>query len=148
MFYPGQIIYFTEFYFKNGNTSKPKYLIILGRVADKTLVASLPTRTNTSPLLVTETHGCVNLDDRCFNCYVFAQGKPICTNGFAFPLPTYIYGHQVEDYEVEIFEDIYQIKGVDYEEVGELEKHELASILHCIVNSASTKRKIKRLLQN
>lgn len=147
MFYPRQIIFFTEFYFKNGNTSKPKYLIILGRIGDKTIVASLPTRTNIAPSLVNSTHGCINLDDSCFNCYVFEQGKSICINGFSFPLPTFIYGNQVEDYDLEIFEDIYRIEGVDYEEMGELTEPEFKAIIDCIVNSSSTKRKIKKLLQ-
>lgn len=70
MFQPKQIIYFNEFYFKNGNTSKPKYLIILGVINNKTVVASLPTRTNNAPALLDKKHGCVNIDERCFNCYL------------------------------------------------------------------------------
>lgn len=146
MFYPRQIIYFNEFFFKNGNTAKPKYLIILGRVEDKTIVASLPTRTNNAPKLVDVSHGCINLDDRCFNCYVFEAGKIICENGFSFELPTYIYGNQVEDYEIEILEDKYKIQDVDYEEMGILTQSEYDEILKCILNSSSTKRKIKKLL--
>lgn len=147
MFYSRQVIYFNEFFFKNGNTSKPKYLIILGRVEDKTIVASLPTRTNNAPGLVTEQHGCINHDDRCFNCYAFEAGREICENGFSFDLPTFIYGNQVEDYEIEIMEDVYSIPGVDYEEMGVLTENEFQAILDCIRNSSSTKRKIKRLLQ-
>ena len=147
MFQPRQIIYFKEFYFKNGNTAKPKYLIILGRIQDKTIVASLPTRTNNAPALVNTLHGCINLDDRCYNCYVFEQGRSICENGFGFDLPTFIYGNQVEDYDIEILEEVYKIKGVDYEEKGMLTQQEFRSILECILNSSSTKRKIKRLLQ-
>jgi len=147
MFRPKQIIYFNEFYFKNGNTSKPKYLIILGVVNNKTVVASLPTRTNNAPALLNKKHGCVNIDDRCFNCYLFEQGKPICENGFAFDLPTFIYGNQVEDYELEIMEDVYRIKGVDYEEKGILTDAEFVAIINCVINSSSTRRKIKKLLQ-
>jgi len=147
MFQPKQIIYFNEFYFKNGNTSKPKYLIILGVVNNKTVVASLPTRTNNAPALLNKKHGCVNIDDRCFNCYLFEQGKPICENGFAFDLPTFIYGNQVEDYELEIMEDVYRIKGVDYEEKGILTDAEFVAIINCVINSSSTRRKIKKLLQ-
>ena len=147
MFQPQQVIYFKEFYFKNGNTAKPKYLIILGCIANKTIVASLPTRTNNAPTLSTISHGCINLDDRCYNCYAFEQGKPICENGFSFDLPTYIYGIQVEDYDIEVFEDVYKIEGVDYEEKGVLSQGEFHDILFCIINSSSTKRKIKSLLQ-
>lgn len=147
MFHPKQIIYFTEFYFKNGNTSKPKYLVILGVVKNKSIVASLPTSVNNAPALLNKKHGCVNIDDRCFNCYLFEPGKAVCDNGFAFDLPTFIYGNQVEDYDLEIMEDKYRIKGVDYEEMGILKDEEFAAIIKCILNSSSTKRKIKKLLQ-
>lgn len=146
MFYPRQIIYFNEFYFKNGNTAKPKYLIVLGRINNKTIVASLPTRTNNAPALINKEHGCINIHDKCFNCYVFKAGHIICDNGFAFELPTFIYGNQVEDYEIEIFEEIYKIQGVDYEEKGVLNEAEFKNILDCIIKSSSTKRKIKKLL--
>ena len=118
MFQSRQVIYFNEFYFKNGNTSKPKYLIILGRFNNKSIEASLPTRANNAPSLLTTTHGCVNDDEHCFNSYVFAPGKPICEDGFAFPLPTFIYLNQVEDYDIEISDDVYKIRGVDYEDTG------------------------------
>lgn len=147
MFLPKQVIYFNPFYFKNGNIAKPKYFIILARINNKTIVASLPTRTNNAPSLVQKTHGCINLDDRFFNCYVFEPGKSICENGFSFPLPTFIYGNQVEDYEVEILENTYKIPGVDYEEMGILTESEFTSILACIINSSATRRKIKKLLQ-
>ena len=147
MFYPGQVVYFNEFYFKNGNTAKPKYFIILGRLQNQTIVASLPTRTNNAPGLINANHGCINLEDRCFNCYAFEPGRPVCQNGFAFELPTFIYGNQVEDYDIEILEDIYKIPGVDYEEKGILTDAEFRNIIDCIKNSSSTKRKIKRLLQ-
>ncbi len=114
MFQPKQVIYFNEFYFKNGNTAKPKYLIILGRIEERIIVASLPTRTNNSPSLVNTNHGCVNLDERRFNCYVFEPGRKICENDFSFELPTFIYGNQVEDYNIEILEEVYKIQGVDY----------------------------------
>lgn len=147
MFHPRRVICFNEFYFKNSNTAKPKYLIILGRVENKTIVASLPTRTNNAPGLIDVSHGCVNLDDRCFNCYAFEPGRPICENGFSFDLPTFIYGNQVEDYKIEIFEDIYKIQGIDYETKGVLTDTEFQHILKCITNSSSTRRKIKKLLQ-
>jgi len=58
------------------------------------------------------------------------------------------YGNQVEDYEIEILEDIYKIQGVDYEEKGVLTQNEFKEILNCIINSSSTKRKIKKFLKN
>jgi hypothetical protein len=144
VFQPGQVIYFNEFYFKNGNTAKPKYLIILGRFNDKVIVASLPTSKNNAPSLINTSHGCINIDDRLFNCYAFQPGCVICENGFSFALPTFIYGNQVEDYDIETLEAVYKIQGVDYEEMGVLKQSEYRAILDCIINSAATKRGIKR----
>jgi hypothetical protein len=148
VFYPKQVIYFKEFFFKNGNPSKPKYLIILGKLEGETIVASLPTRTNNAPALVDILHGCINLEERCYNCYIFEPNRPICENGFSFYLPTFIYGNQVEDYKIENLETIYKIEGVDYEEQGILTEKEYQAILECILKSSSTKRKIKKLLQS
>jgi hypothetical protein len=147
LFIPGQIVYFKEFFFKNGNTSKPKYFIVLA-VGPKLIVASLPTRSNLSPLLVNKFHGCINLDERCFNCYAFEAKKIIGKSGFSFELPTFIYGDQVENYELELMEDIYKIRGVDYEVLDILMDSEFIEVINCIKNSASAKRKIKRLLSD
>ena len=146
MFSPGQIVYFNEFFFKNGNTSKPKYFIVLANISEQTIVASLPTRTNLAASLITKSHGCINIEERCFNCYAFEANRSIASNGFSFPLPTYLYGDQVEDYEVELLRDLYKIEGVDYEIMGILTAPEFKTIIDCITNSGSIKRKIKRLM--
>lgn len=145
MFIPGQIVYFKEFFFKNGNPSKPKYFIVLV-TGHNLVVASLPTRTNSSPLLVNKTHGCINIDERCFNCYAFESKKIVGQSGFSFDLPTFVYGDQVDNYELELMQDIYKIKGVDYEILDILIDAEFAELINCIKNSGSTKRKIKRVL--
>lgn len=50
MFEEGNIIYFDPFYFKNGNTAKSKYFIVLKNVKDSnTILASLPTRRDSIP---------------------------------------------------------------------------------------------------
>ena len=146
MFSPGQIIYFNEFHFKNGNTPKAKYFIVLANVNEEILVASLPTRTNLAASLIDKPHGCVNIDDRCFNCYVLEKDRVVGKNGFSFPLPTYVYGDQVEDYQIELMQDIYKIKGIDYDILDTLTDAELTSLVNCIKNSSTVKRKIKKLL--
>lgn len=147
MFSARQIIFFTEFFFKNGNTSKPKYFVVLKTINEDVIVASLPTRTNLAASLITKPHGCVNIDERCFNCYVFEAKRAIATNGFSFPLPTFIYGDEVEDYKVELMEDVYKIEGVDYEIMGELTPAEYKALIECLLISKSVKRKIKRYLE-
>ena len=134
------------FFFKNGNTSKNKYFIVLKNIDDKIIIASLPTRSNKSPALINAAHGCINHDDRLFNCYIFESNRVIADNGFCFDMNTYVYGNEVEDYETAILSSIYAIEGVDYEIVGRLREDEYNNLYNCILNSSSTKRKIKRLL--
>jgi hypothetical protein len=138
-------VFFTSFQFKNGNTPKSKYFIILANLNDVTLIASLPTRTNSVPSFVTVDHGCTNLDERCYNSYLFEKDRPIGKGGFAFDMPTFIYGDQVEDYQVEYLESTY-IEGVDYKILDILNDAELTAVIHCLKNSNSVKNKIKRKL--
>jgi hypothetical protein len=91
-------------------------------------------------------HGCLNDDPSSVNCYVFAPENKICDNGFSFGLPTFCYGNEVEDYELDILEDIYGLEGVDYEIKGQLLKSEFDSLVNCIKESKSVKRRIQRLL--
>lgn len=107
MFLPRQIIYFNSFQFKNGNIPKTKYFIVLAKPKDDIIIASLPTRTNSAPSFVTIDHGCINMDERCYNSYLFKKGQIIGGNGFSFHISTFIYGDQVEDYELEILETNY-----------------------------------------
>lgn len=146
MFSEGQIVYFMPFFFKNGNTSKNKYFIVLKNIDNKLIIASLPTRSNKAPALINVTHGCINNDDRCFNCYLFESNRIISDNGFFFDMNTYVYGNEVEDYEMEMLSSVYAIEGVDYEVVGKLSNNEYLDLHTCLLNSSSIKRKIKKLL--
>lgn len=49
MYLKSNIIYFNPFYFKNGNTSKDKYFVVLNNDNDKIILASLPTRKDHIP---------------------------------------------------------------------------------------------------
>ena len=146
MFQEGEIIYFTPFYFNNGNTPKEKYFIVLKLVDGDTILASLPTSINKAPSFIGSAHGCINHDDRCFNCYLFEPGRPICVNGFSFPKPTHIYGNEVEDYQINILSSVYGIEGVDFFREGILLPTEYAALLNCIKNSRSVRNKIKKQL--
>ena len=109
-------------------------------------MASLPTRTDKVPSFIIPSHGCINIDERCFNCYLFKAGQSICDNGFHFDLHTYIYGSEVEDYDVAVLRSVYLIEGVDYEIKGKLIDNEYSALMKCLKDSGSVKRKIKRLL--
>ena len=149
MFLEGELIYFMPFYFKNGNEPKNKFFLVLRNTDNLTVIASLPTKVNNAPALMDGSHGCVNHDDRKFNCYVFAKNKPVCDNGFSFDLPTHIYGDQIDEYLLEEITDGNTIaEGKDYKIIGMVTKIELDSIKECVQSSNGVKRKIKKLLFN
>ena len=146
MFTQGQIFYFTPFYFKNGNSSKNKFFIVLKNSETNVIVASLPTSVNNAPSLIDKLFGCINHEDRCFNCYSFEPNKIITDNGFAFSKPTFLYGNEVDIYQIDMLESVYQIENIDYEIIGMLTPQAYQEIYSCLKNSNSIKRGIKKLL--
>jgi hypothetical protein len=146
LFTEGIVLYIPPFYFKNGNTSKNKYFIVLKLVDNQIVIASLPTRTNKAPTLLQSVHGCNNDTERCFNCYAYEAEKVITDNGFAFPINTYVYGNEVEDYLLQTLELNYKIEGVDYEIMGKLTNEEYNNLCACLKQSTSIRRGIKKYL--
>lgn len=145
MFDTGNILYCDDFKFNNNDPSKAKYFIVLKRVNNKLVVGSLPTRKNKIPNFIDISHGCVNRNDRCFNCYLFEPQRSICDNGFSFPLPTFVYADEIDSYDVEIIDKNYQL-GVNYRVEGKLTDKEFKDLLDCVVNSTAIKRGFKRML--
>ncbi len=146
MFTEGIVLYISPFYFKNGNTSKNKYFIVLKVIDNQIVIASLPTRSNKAPGLIQTEHGCNNDTERCFNCYAFQANRIITDNGFFFPINTYVYGNEVEDYTLQTLQLNYRIAGVDYEIMGNLTKQEYSDLCACLKQSTSIKRGIKKQL--
>ncbi len=60
-------------------------------------------------------------------------------------MPTFIYGDQVEDYQLESLDASY-IENVDYRIIDVLIRNEFNAIINCFKNSNSVKFKIKRRL--
>ncbi|MBE9466023.1 hypothetical protein ACFP1I_00300 [Dyadobacter subterraneus] len=98
----GDILYFDPFYFKNGNKSKPKYFIILKVIEGKALLASLPSSLDFRPSTFLDNHGGIEIPEASFNCYIFQANYKVTTNNWAFPLDTYVYGQQIDEYEISI----------------------------------------------
>jgi hypothetical protein len=145
---PGSIIYFTPFYFSDGKTApKNKYFVVLCHKNDDLIVASLPSSQDYVPAYAEKEHGCIEIPEGGFNCYFFSHTKPVTTDGWHFPLPTYIYGTWIDTYHLNIFKDIYVVEGVDYEIIGRLTREEFEAIIQCFAFSSSTKRKYKEILK-
>lgn len=146
MFNEGDVIYFDPFYFKNGNTAKPKYFIVLKVNAGRSLLASLPTRKSTIPEDQHITAGCLELPDINLNCFIFKEDEPVTNCGKCFDFRTYIYGHQIEDYDIQLLSEIYPNLGSDYIVWGQLKTKFFTAIVQCFKSSNAVKRKYKRLL--
>jgi hypothetical protein len=146
MYTPGNILYFKPFVFAHGNSPKNKYFIVLKTIGEDILIASLPTSQDHIPKMVQKKHGCIDVPEYRINCYCFQKGKIVTKNGFSFPLETFIYGYQVDQFNKKNFDSLYVVDGVDYEIIGALLEEEYASLINCIKNSGSVSRKIRRLL--
>jgi len=147
MFEDGQILYFDPFYFKNGNTAKAKYFVVL-KVCDeqKCILASLPTRKETIPRNEVIESGCLELPEISLNCFVIAPDEVVTECGKRFDFKTHLYGHQIDDYESSVLRETYQIEGTDYFIWGKMEASIFKRLVDCFTNSTSVKRKFKRLL--
>lgn len=146
MFEEGTIIYFDPFYFKNGNTAKPKYFLVLKNVEQRNVLASLPTRKDSVPTKDTIEAGCVELPDINLNCFVISKNQKVTECGKQFDFTSFVYGHQIDDYEIEQLQEIYPIEGNDYIVWGKMRKDIFDGLIRCFKSSKSVKRKYKRIL--
>lgn len=114
MFKEGNILYFSPFYFENGNTPKPKYFLVLKEIDGQLVLASLPTSHDHIPSNKEKVHGCIDDITINFNCYYFQAGKVVAYNEkddteFFFPRDTYVYGYRISFFDLNKFEGL--IKG-------------------------------------
>lgn len=147
MYSEGNILYFTPFYFKNGQSSpKPKYFVVLKVINGNTILASLPTRKDHIPVKNEVESGCVELSDIGLNCFVISPKVAITECNKYFDFPTYIYGHQLDTYELKLMNSVYRIEGSDYEVFGQMKKDVFSALVKCLKNSNSVKQKYIRVL--
>lgn len=146
MFSEGEILYFDPFYFKNGTASKAKYFVILKSFSNNFYLASMPTRKDSVPDKDSIENGCIELSGINLNCFKISEHEILTTCNKSFPFPTFIYGHQIDDYSEEFLNDIYPIEGADFERWGIMKTDIFQSLLNCFKNSTSVKRKYKNIL--
>jgi len=146
MYQEGTILYFTPFYFKNGNTAKNKYFVVLKNIDNQSVLASLPTRRDNIPAKDTIENGCVELPSINLNCFVFSENLEVTTNNKKFEFPTHIYGHQLDSFDLGNMKDLYQVEDLDYEVWGQMKNELFLRLIDCLKKSFAVKRKYKRLL--
>ena len=141
MFEEGNIIYFTPFYFANGKSAaKAKYCIILKTIGEKSIIASLPTSKDSIPENISKT-GCIEMPEINLNSFVFDVKTEVTTCGKCFDLKTFVYGHQLDFYAIDLFKDIYRIEGTDYLIFGKLKPELYSELIECLKTSKAVKKK-------
>lgn len=88
----------------------------------------------------------MELSDIYLNCFIFSSTTKVTKCGKNFDFPTYIYGHQINEYDVKLLKEVYPNEGTDYVIWGEIKDNLFQQLLDCFKNSKSVKRKYKRLL--
>lgn len=146
MFEEGTIIYFDPFYFKNGNTAKPKYFIVLKNQAKENILASLPTRTDSIPRNEEIENGCIELPLIKLNCFVISKNIEVTDCKKTFDFKTHIYGHQIDSYEIDLLKEIYPLENTDYTIWGKMKDELFQSLIECLKNSKAVKRKYRKAL--
>ncbi|HEY9082891.1 MAG TPA: hypothetical protein VIN73_06135 [Vicingaceae bacterium] len=143
----GNIIYFDPFYFPNGQSSaKPKYFLVLRNKGDDTILASLPTRGLLVPEDKSKSNGCIELSDIKINCFAICNKTVVTTCRKKFPIQTYIYGHKLEDYKMNMLLDVYRVDGVDYHFFGKMKPNLFNKLIKCLKQSSTIKMKYLRML--
>lgn len=145
MYEEGNIIYFDPFYFKGGGQN-PKYFLVLKNIHGKTVLVTLPSSQAHLPSSLYGTHGCIDDPLSGISCYIFLKDRVITTNGFSFPLETYLHGHWIDEYDLKQLEETYTIEGIEYQIIGKLVDEEFTAIVNCFKNSKVVKNKYRRLL--
>ena len=146
MYTAGNIIYFDPFFFKNGSLPKPKYFLVLSTLDQHTILASLPSSKNHLPSDLPIVHGCINMPESCISCYIFQKQFPITEKEWAFPETTFLYGNWIDEFPLAILKETYKVEGLEYELIGTMKTDEFLKVKECFKNSATVKRKFKRIL--
>lgn len=137
----GQLLSFTPFVFKNGALPKKKYYIVLKHIDDQLMMASLPTSKDHIPNDISQTAGCVNIPERSVNAFIFLPNQPV-TPTFHFPLTTFVYGEQVDEYAQKYLDEM----DTEIEDLGVIHHDLFVQLKECLKLSTLLKRKYRKLL--
>ncbi len=113
MFEEGFIIYFTPFYFKNGNTPKNKYCIILKHTKDESIYL-LTTRSNKIPKHLMNDDYCISDDEINFSCFAFPINLEVTDCGKRFDFKTYCYTDSIDSFAINVMSEKYPTEDKDF----------------------------------
>lgn len=137
----GKLLKFTPFVFKNGANPKPKYFIVLGKMSEDVIIASLPTSKDHVPDSMSISNGCINDKERNVNAFIFNENV-LVTDTFSFPRKTFVYTEQVDEYSLDYLLRMQS----DIEDFGRIRSELLNGLLDCLLSSSMLKRKYRKVL--
>lgn len=151
MFEKGNLLLFRPFVFKNGAVPKDKFFLVLENTDGSMLLASLPTSKDHVPSDVEVKHGCIDLSERFVNVFVFLSGEEILckSNGerFSFSKNTFVYGANLDMYQVSQFELQERLSQTQIELVGRIDAELFEELVDCLAGSKMVKNKYRRMLR-
>lgn len=147
MFEEGKVLYFDPFYFRDlAGGQKPKYYIVLKKMENEVVLATLPTSKDFVPNTIEKVHGCIEHPEINFNCYYFSACQEVCTNGFGFPVETYVYGYRLQTHVVADFVKLMADGETVVSEKGQLTDEEYRALVDCLRMSPAVKRVYRNAL--
>ncbi|TDE31143.1 hypothetical protein E0I61_00120 [Flavobacterium ranwuense] len=142
MFEKGNLFYFKDYIFKNGNPPKNKFFLVLKTIENGFIAAILPTKVESLPSTIEKNHGCISFPEKCICCYYIPKDIPVTDNGFSFQLDTFLYAqHVFDETETNLF-STYQIEDIEFK--GKLIEGEFEKIIQCFSNSILLPRKFRK----
>ena len=106
----------------------------------------MPTRKDTIPHDEVIDEGCLELPEINLNCFVIPANIEVTDCGKRFDFRTHLYGHQLDDYHVDVINETYLNEGTDYEIWGRMKQEIFDRVLLCFRTSKSVKWKYRKPL--
>lgn len=151
MFEEGNLLLFHPFVFKNGAAPKDKFFLVLENIDGELLLASLPTSKDHVPSDMEVKHGCLDFSERFVNVFVFISGEEIAIRktgeSFSFSKNTFVYGANLDIFNVSQLELQERLAQTNIELVGVLKPEVFTELRECLSNSKMVKNKYRRILQ-
>lgn len=114
-------------------------------------IFNLPTSKDHVPSDVEVKHGCIDLSERFVNVFVFLSGEEILCkpNGdrFSFSKNTFVYGANLDMYQVSQFELQERLSQTQIELVGRIDAELFEELVDCLAGSKMVKNKYRRMLR-
>lgn len=142
MFEVGNLFYFKEYIFKNGNTPKNKFFLVLKALENGFIAAILPTKVESLPSNIEKNHGCISFPEKCICCYHIPKDIVVSNSGFSFQLDTFLYAQHVFDETESNLFSTYPIEDIEFK--GKILDIEFKKIIQCFSNSNQLPRKFRK----